>query len=126
MDGRHDTGSIVDDVRALREDVGQVLVLLRGSEFTPGLVFQVKELATQVRELTEREQSRETRRAERSRNGVAALTLAPILAVLYHVGLSQDIAHSVGLHGWWEVLFGAVGYVVCTVLLVLGVVAVTR
>lgn len=126
MDGRHDTGSIVDDVRALREDVGQVLLLLRGSEFTPGLVYQVKELASKVAELTSREQSRETRRLERSRNGVISLTLAPILAMVYHASMSQDIAHLLGLGGWVEVLFGTLAYVICTVLLVVGVVAVTR
>ena len=126
MEGRYDSGSIVEDVKALRGDVARVLLLLEGTTFTPGLVAEARQTSERVMTLMDREQEREARRAERSRSGAVALVAGAVLAVVYHMTLVYEVAHSLGIYGWLAVLMSAAAYLLVTVLLVFGVLAVMR
>ena len=123
---RHDTGSIVEDVRGLRADVARVLHLLEGNALAPGLVEEVRSAASQVEALMDRERERETRRTERLSTGVMALLASLLLAVGYHMTIVYEVSHVLGIHGWSAVLMSTLAYLLVTWLLVFGLLAVMR
>ena len=121
-----ETGSIVDDMRAMRGDMARLVRLLEGDKYTSGLVEQVKVNTKALEMLAESNRLRTAQVASRARYGIGALLLAPLLAILYNSIVIAEVRHSMGMAGYPAVLLAAAIYIVCATLLVVGITAVMR